>query len=139
MRQNEERRQRAVEFMVVSETHSGEQPIAEIGMQPDEVQSGSGRFAHEVAWVLRAVGDSRSDPSELVEDLLVRVEPFISQIEQVVSTSGDVVVLRVIQYISEDDPVGPGFSLNVAVVQTLARVRAMIDVDQYITVGRSQG
>jgi hypothetical protein len=40
-------------------------------------------------------------------------------------------VLRVIQYVG-DDPVGPGFSLSPSAIETLARVKAMLDVDQYL-------
>jgi hypothetical protein len=124
-------RRRTVEFMVVSETHSGEQLISEIGIEPDEVRRGSGRFEHEVAWVVGAAGDGESDLSTLVEDLLVRIDPFIAGVERVVKNSADVAVLRIIQYLG-DDPVGPGFSLSSSTIESLARVGAMLDIDQYL-------
>jgi hypothetical protein len=122
---------RTVEFVVVSETRSGEQLISEIGMEPDEVRSGSGRFAHKVSWVARTAGDGESDLSGLIEDLLARIQPSIDKIERVMKTSHDVAVLRVIQHVG-DDPVGPGFSLSPSAIETLARVKAMLDVDQYL-------
>jgi Domain of unknown function (DUF4279) len=136
MKMEQKFRRRTVEFVVISNHRSGDQLSSEIGIDPDEVRSGSGRFAHEVAWVLRTAGDGNSDLSTLIEDLLARVEPGISAIERIVTGSDDAVVLRVIQYIS-DDPVGPGFSLTSSLVQTLARVRAMVDVDQYLDVEAS--
>jgi len=122
---------RTVEFLVVSSGRSGGQLTSEIGMEPDNVRNGSGRFAHEVAWVVRAAGDGESDLSTLIEDLLARVEPFIVGVERLVKTSDDVAVLRIVQYIG-DDPVGPGFSLTSSAIETLSRVGAMLDVDQYL-------
>lgn len=123
---------RMVEFLVVSSGRSDGQLTSEIGMEPDTVRSGSGRFAHEVAWVVRAAGDGESDLSTLIEDLLARVEPFIVGIERLVKTSDDVVVLRIVQYIGDDDRVGPGFSLSPWAIELLARARATLDVDQYL-------
>lgn len=133
MRERVTRQTRKVEFLVVSEVHSGEHLASEIGMDPDEARRGKGRFGHQASWVVRAAGDGESDMSELIEDVLARVAPCITEIERLVRTAGDAVVLRIVQYIG-DDRVGPGFYLSSPSLQLLARVEATLDVDQYLVV-----
>jgi hypothetical protein len=133
MTKEQKHRRRTVEFLVVSSDRSGEQLTAEFGVQPDEVRFGSGPFADQVSWVVRSAGDGDSDLSTLIEDVLARVEPAVPAIERRVAASEDAVVLRVIQYL-QDDPIGPGFSLSSSLVKTLARLQAVLDVDQYLDI-----
>lgn len=129
-----------VEFTVASQSvttaemtgHLGEADEVTVLGEPGRV---TGRPARENAWSLRAEGGAGDDVDALVESVLVRIagrEPGLTALR----AAGCELVLRVVQYMAETDPVGPGFAVDTADLALLARIGASLDVDLYVRGGR---
>jgi hypothetical protein len=123
---------RKVEFVVVSETLSATALCEVIGTSPNASQHGSPRFPNQATWKLQDMCGPDDDLSSLVKGVLARVQPARGAIAHLRDRDPDVTcVLRITQYVSEDDEVGPGFALEAEDLQLLTDLRAFLDVDQY--------
>jgi len=72
------------------------------------------------------------DVSLMIEDVLGCVEAVRDAIASFVA-SGDLVhlVLRIIEYVDPENPIGPGFAIEPAGLRLLAGLGALVDVDLY--------
>jgi len=121
-----------VEFVVVSETLSATALREAMGTSPDASQHGSPRFPNQATWELQGMCGPDDDLSSLVKGVLARVQPARGTIAHLRDRDPDLTcVLRIIQYVSADDEVGPGFALEADDLQLLTDLRALLDVDQY--------
>lgn len=136
---SDDRNSRVAALVIVSDAVSVEALTAAVGVPPDrslgkgEVRPGSTLPfpAKEHSWEIRE-SDRRSVAiSDVVERLLSRVIPLRDAIMGV-KRSGCNVKLEIVQWISDDDPHGPGFSLDANALKFLADVGAFVDVDQYL-------
>lgn len=86
----------------------------------------------QAQWVIREVGSEETDLSGLIAKVISRVRNIGHSVTEVCSTPDASVMLRITQYASVDDPVGPGFAIDVDDLAYLSGLRAAIDVDQYV-------
>lgn len=125
-----------MEFTVASETVTPAELTARLGAADQVTVRGepgrfTGRAARENAWTLRAEGGPDADIDALVADVIDRVSALESPLAEL-AAAGCPPVLRVVQYMSEDDPVGPGFALDAPHLALLGRIGASMDVDLYV-------
>ncbi|MGW7244613.1 DUF4279 domain-containing protein [Streptomyces sp. NPDC054804] len=89
------------------------------------------RPATRNTWEIIESGDDSSDVDEMLRKIYDRLNPAREEI-LALRNSGCVVMVSVIQYINAADRVGPGFSMDFAMVEFMAFVGAELDVDQYV-------
>jgi hypothetical protein len=82
--------------------------------------------------VIREAGSEESDLSELIAKVIARVRTIGKSISEACATPDASVMLRITQYASADDPVGPGFAIEADDLAFLALLGAVIDADQYV-------
>jgi hypothetical protein len=116
-----------------------EQISRTLGIEPDwSLRAGSVRAdsravvpAAENSWELRESSDWSVDMSSLLRALGARVIPLKDSLIQL-KNLGCGIKLDLVQWLSPLDPVGPGFSIDYAMIQFLVEVGGFIDVDQYV-------
>jgi hypothetical protein len=131
---------RTAALVVVTQTLSVEEISSLVGCQPDRSRSkGDVRPgavvpipAKETSWELCERAGQSVPLSDLLERLSERIlplrDPFLGLVD-----AGCTFKLALVQWISEDDPHGPGFALNAELLGFLAEVQAVLDVDQYVS------
>lgn len=123
---------RIVELIVWRTGVTGDELAAEIGSGGDSTSTRADMPVTEAKWVLRGIGSESGDLSALVEGVISRARGVGAGLVRSCRASDATVILRIIQYVSGDDPVGPGFALEAADVAFLASLNAVLDVDQYV-------
>ncbi|MFV2010284.1 MULTISPECIES: DUF4279 domain-containing protein [unclassified Micromonospora] len=132
-------RSRRVALVVASEVVSVEELTAVVGVSPDRSLA-KGQVpltatlpipAKENSWEICEYSDRSVAISEVIERLLDRVFPLRDAFAEV-RRLDCVIKLEIVQWISEDDPHGPGFSLDIEALDFLAFIGAFVDVDQYL-------
>jgi hypothetical protein len=87
--------------------------------------------AKEHSWEILEVGEREVPLEVLIDRLFVRAfrmrESFTALRE-----AGCDIVLSLMQWMSDSDPHGPGFALDVEVLHFLAEIGALVDVDLYV-------
>ncbi|NYT95576.1 DUF4279 domain-containing protein [Salinispora sp. H7-4] len=136
---SDDRNVRVAALVIISDAVDVEALTAAVGVPPDR-SLGKGKVrpgstlpfpAKEHSWEIRESGRRSVAISEVIERLLCRAIPLRNAIMGV-KKSGCEVKLKIIQWISDDDPHGPGFSLDGNALKFLADVGAFVDVDQYL-------
>ncbi|MYW05607.1 DUF4279 domain-containing protein [Streptomyces sp. SID3343] len=130
---------RRVHFSVVSSSVSLDEILAGLPVSPDEtcrkgeVSSRSilRRAARESVWMLAEEGDAAADVSALLESMRARLSAIREQL-LVLSGSGCSMILSVVQWMSPDDPTGPGFVVGPDLMRLLAELGAPVDADLYV-------
>lgn len=130
---------RQVSLVVVSSDMAVWEISSALGVEPDlSREIGSVRTgpparipARENSWELCERSDSSVDTSTLIDRLARRVLHLERPLVELRSR-GCLIKLDVVQWISPLDPIGPGFSLDFAMVELLAKVGGAVDVDQYV-------
>jgi hypothetical protein len=122
-----------------SQTVMVEAMSALAGVAPDSAR-GKGQIRPEAAfpipakehsWEIRELGEREVPLEALIDRLFARAlrmrESFIA-----LRKAGCEIKLDLVQWMSDSDPHGPGFFLDVDVVHFLAEIDAVVDVDQYV-------
>jgi hypothetical protein len=119
-------------FGVVSDSLAVDAITQSLGVQPDAAGTGYRGNPSQASWELRADGDQEADVSTLVASVLSRIRPLKDRIAGLREQDPDLTTfLRVIEYIRENDTVGPGFALDPSDVALLADLGAFVDADLY--------
>jgi hypothetical protein len=121
------RRLRSATLVVVSGSLTSEELAGLIGFPSAPLGPSRKR---QGAWEMAEVGNEGDDLSVLLDRLLDRARPLADSLLPVCATIGSSCVLRVIQYVG-DDQVGPGFAIGAEFVAFLQALGGFIDIDQY--------
>lgn len=131
---------RSASLVVITQTLSVEEISSLVGCQPDRSR-GKGAVrpgaafpipAKETSWELRERADQSVALSTLIERISERIVPLRDRFLGLVD-AGCTFKLEIVQWISGDDPHGPGFALDVELLGFLAEIQAVVDVDQYVS------
>lgn len=130
---------RKASLVAYSQTVTVESMSAAAGVAPDRARS-KGQIRPEAivpipakkhSWEILEVGEREVPLEVLIDRLFVRAfrmrESFIALRE-----AGCDIVLSLMQWMSDSDPHGPGFALDVEVLHFLAEIDAFVDVDLYV-------
>ena len=130
---------RSASLVVITQTLSVEEISSLVGCQPDRSR-GKGDVrpgavfpipVKETSWELRERADQSVALSTLIERISERILPLRDRFLGLVD-AGCTFKLALVQWISEDDPHGPGFVLDAKLMGFLAEIQAVLDVDQYV-------
>lgn len=122
-----------------SEVLSVEEMSKIAGISPD-ISQGKGQIrlgsivsipAKESSWEIREFAAREVPLENVIERLFARVfgmrESFVA-----LRAAGCEITLRLVQWMSESDPHGPGFVLDTSILHFLAEIDAVVDVDLYV-------
>lgn len=128
--ENARRLSRWVTFVVVRNARRPETLAQAIGADSDLHRPSLERFPTQDVWEIKVEGSGDDDISSMIESVLIRVRSYEEPLTRVCMEKDTACLLRVVQHVG-DDPVGPGFVLATDSVALLARLGAVVDVDQY--------
>lgn len=111
-----------------------EELTSRIGVIPDKVRRKGDIYLKMPRkfniWQIAESGDSSADASQLLTRLFDRIEPIKESLRSLSRDDWDVKIC-VVQYMSAEDPTGPGFALELSMLETMSYIRAYLDVDLY--------
>ena len=104
--------------------------LAEVTSRLGEGEEDQGALSQgDTVWVL---GDLTLSPRSF-DELLEELWDAVSDVRQIQETAGLGSLLRLAQYTSAADRVGPGIVIPTNWVQLLARFNGSVDIDQYVS------
>lgn len=122
---------RKVHFRIVSNAVTLEEFATGIHADPDFTSNGTPRFPDEAVWEIGEEGTGESDLNQLIEHVLDRVDALKPDLMKWTTNREVKFVLAIIQYVSPDDRIGPGFGIGPSHLRLLADLGADLDIDQY--------
>jgi hypothetical protein len=132
-------RSRLAALVVASRAVSADEISAALSVVPDRllrIGEVSPRLrvpvpARTNTWAIESAGDAASALQEHLDAVLRRAMPLAEPLREL-RARDCVIKLDLVQWISADDPEGPGFALDADQVGFLSAIGAVVDVDQYL-------
>ncbi|WP_373464002.1 DUF4279 domain-containing protein [Streptomyces canus] len=130
---------RSARLVIASPSLSVDEISSLMGCEPDayrrkgEVRQGA-RIpipAADSTWELRESVDGGTAIECALDALMNRIFPLENELHRL-SQTDCVLKLCLVQWISKENEVGPGFSLGLEGIAFLAKIGAFLDVDQYV-------
>lgn len=118
---------RIVSFVVTAGDRSADELSGRIAVEPDEKGTHEKTGAY---WKVQEAGGPDTDLDSLIAGVVRRVLPATADVQALVQ-DGAACLLRVVAYLSPDDPVGGGFVVEPATLRFLAAVGGCVDADLY--------
>jgi hypothetical protein len=130
---------RVAAFVISSESQTVDDITAHVGVPPNRslnkggVRDGSATRipARFHSWELREEVASELPLQEAVDALFRRLLPLLEPLRRLLS-AGCSYSVEIVQWISAEDPHGPGFGLGKDAIAFMAQISADLDIDQYV-------
>lgn len=122
---------RHARFLIVSNALTVEAVTDAVGISPGATYLRTRLTPTERVWEISRSGDSSTDLTTAIQDLLAVVRSFKEPLLRLKRGSDIQCVFRVVETLVPDESVGPGFSINAEDLALLTDVGAFVDVDLY--------